>query len=180
MKPIHKKHRCRCGESFPVNIITNPTSVTCPGCQKKYDLRAPARQKERGAVSMPVPQKGRMNCPFCAEKVSPTAQSCPHCNEPLRRQRRNVPKNEYIIRMEKKGTTALILGIVGLVLCTVFSPFAWFYAHQKEKQCHKLRVPVPGNMRAGTILGIIGTVILMLYLFTHAIAAILYYRMGGF
>lgn len=81
--------------------------------------------------------------------------------------------------MQKRGNTALLLGVAGFLLCTILSPLAWFYSYQKEKECRQLRIPVPGNMRAGTILGMIGSFLFLAYLSVQIVAAIIYYRMGG-
>ena len=82
-------------------------------------------------------------------------------------------------QMERMGNLALIFGILGLLLCTILSPGAWFYAHQKEKECHKLRVKVPGTLRAGTLLGILGTGMLGLFIGVRIIAALVIYSQLG-
>lgn len=50
--------------------------------------------------------------------------------------------------------TALVLGILGLVVCSIFAPFAWYIGSQAYQDTGD------GMARAGQILGIIGTVLL--------------------
>jgi hypothetical protein len=63
-----------------------------------------------------------------------------------------------------QATTALVLGIVGLVACWVLAPVAWVIG-RKEVRAIDAGLRPPENRssaRAGQILGIIGTVILVL------------------
>lgn len=55
-----------------------------------------------------------------------------------------------------------MLGILGLVLCGILAPFAWWLGSDYEAKCRALRVKPGGAGKAGKILGIIGTVLLIL------------------
>lgn len=62
-----------------------------------------------------------------------------------------------------QATTALVLGILGLVLCAgVTGPFAWVVGNNELKAIDEGRRPPEnrGTANAGKILGIIGTVFL--------------------
>lgn len=65
-----------------------------------------------------------------------------------------------------QATTVLVLGILGLVLCQVLSPFAWSMGNkaQKEILANPGAYSGDGEINAGRILGIIGTAILGLAL----------------
>lgn len=65
-----------------------------------------------------------------------------------------------------QATTVLVLGILGLVLCQVLSPFAWSMGNkaQKEIRANPTAFSGDGEINAGRILGIIGTAILGLSL----------------
>lgn len=61
-----------------------------------------------------------------------------------------------------QSTTILVLGILGLILCQVLSPFAWVMGNKELEAIDSGRRP-PENRstaNAGRILGIIGTVLL--------------------
>ncbi len=62
-----------------------------------------------------------------------------------------------------QATTALVLGIVGLFFAFV-APFAWKIAHDELKAIDAGRRPPDGHgtATAGRILGIIGTMLLLL------------------
>lgn len=61
-----------------------------------------------------------------------------------------------------QSTTILVLGILGLIICQVLSPFAWVMGNKEIEAIMAGRRP-PENRstaNAGRILGIIGTVLL--------------------
>jgi len=65
-----------------------------------------------------------------------------------------------------QATTALVLGIVGMVVCGgLLSPFAWWIGKKavNEIDASQGRLGGRGAAQAGYILGIIGTCILALY-----------------
>ena len=68
----------------------------------------------------------------------------------------------YAVPDHPQSTTAMILGIVGLVVCQVLAPFAWVTGKRTldEIDASGGRLGGRGQAQAGYILGIIGTVIL--------------------
>ena len=63
-----------------------------------------------------------------------------------------------------QATTALVLGILGLVVCGILGPFAWHIGHQEITAIDAGRRE-PGNRgtaQAGRVLGIISSLILAL------------------
>ena len=63
---------------------------------------------------------------------------------------------------QSQATTALVLGILGLVLCQILGPFAWSMGN-KEMQAIDAGRRSPenrGTANAAKILGIVGTVLL--------------------
>ena len=69
-----------------------------------------------------------------------------------------------------RATTALVLGIVGIFF-TVVAPFAWKFGHDELKAIDEGRRPPDGHGQAtaGRILGIIGTVFLVVGLVVLAL-----------
>jgi hypothetical protein len=63
-----------------------------------------------------------------------------------------------------QAIVALILGILGIVCCGVMAPIAWFIGSQEIKAIREGRSPAAGEglAKAGMILGIIGTILLVL------------------
>jgi hypothetical protein len=63
-----------------------------------------------------------------------------------------------------QATTVLVLGILGLVICNVLAPIAWYMGNGELAAIDAGRRPPEnrGTANAGKILGIIGTVLLAL------------------
>jgi Domain of unknown function (DUF4190) len=63
-----------------------------------------------------------------------------------------------------QAITSLVLGILGVVCCGFLAPVAWFIGNQELKAIREGRSPVAGEglAKAGSILGIIGSVLLIL------------------
>ncbi len=61
-------------------------------------------------------------------------------------------------------TTVLVLGILGIVACGVLAPIAWFMGSKAmaEIDANPAAYSGQGEVRAGRILGIVGTVLLVL------------------
>ncbi|MBW8878134.1 MAG: DUF4190 domain-containing protein [Acidobacteria bacterium] len=66
-----------------------------------------------------------------------------------------------------QATTALILGILGVVCCGLLAPIAWYIGSQELKAIQAGTSPAAGEglAKAGMILGIIGTILLGLSIF---------------
>ena len=66
-----------------------------------------------------------------------------------------------------QSTLVLVLGILGLVVCQILSPIAWYLASQELTAIDTGRRDPSGRSvaNAGRILGIIGSVLLVLGLF---------------
>ena len=63
---------------------------------------------------------------------------------------------------QSQATTALVLGILGLVICQVLGPFAWSIGNKELQAIDAGRRPPEnrGTANAGKILGIVSTVLL--------------------
>jgi hypothetical protein len=74
-----------------------------------------------------------------------------------------------------KATTALVLGILGVVVCGVIAPFAWRIGKRTvdEIDASHGQLGGRGSAQAGYVLGIIGTVLLGLGLLILAAYAVL-------
>ncbi|MFC5829681.1 DUF4190 domain-containing protein [Nonomuraea insulae] len=62
------------------------------------------------------------------------------------------------------GTTVLVLGILGLVVCSFIAPFAWSMGTKALREIDESGYVYEnrGHIQAGRICGIIGTVVLIL------------------
>jgi hypothetical protein len=75
-----------------------------------------------------------------------------------------------------RGTLILVLGILGLVICTPVAIFAWLLgsADLKEMDAGTMDPSGRGNTQAGRICGIIGTILLIISI----IAVGLFFMLG--
>jgi hypothetical protein len=79
----------------------------------------------------------------------------------------NAPQPVSPVQPEKassKATTALVLGILGIVCCGLCAPFAWFIGSGEMKQIKAGLSSQAGKgfAQAGMIMGIIGSILLVL------------------
>lgn len=63
-----------------------------------------------------------------------------------------------------QAITALVLGILGIFCCGLLAPVAWYLGNQEVKAIREGRSPVAGEglAKAGMIMGIIGSILLVL------------------
>lgn len=63
-----------------------------------------------------------------------------------------------------QAITALVLGILGIVCCGLLAPIAWYLGSQEQKAIREGRSPAAGEglAKAAVILGMIGTILLVL------------------
>lgn len=80
-----------------------------------------------------------------------------------------------------RATTALVLGILGIVLCSVCAPFAWVIGGNavKEIDASGGTVGGRGQAQAGRIMGIVGTAIMVLGVLFVVAAVILGLAVGS-
>jgi hypothetical protein len=66
-------------------------------------------------------------------------------------------------KSSSRGTTALVLGIISIVCCALVGPVAWYLGKQELNAIAGGQAPASGEgvAKAGMILGIIGTVLLV-------------------
>jgi len=66
-----------------------------------------------------------------------------------------------------QAITALVLGILSAICCNLLGPVAWYLGVQERKAIREGRSPLAGDSLAliGMILGIIGTIFLVIGLF---------------
>ena len=75
---------------------------------------------------------------------------------------------------DPKATTSLVLGILGVVCCSIAAPFAWSIGKKavNEIDASGGRLGGRGQAQAGYILGIVGTVLLILGILFFILAAV--------
>jgi hypothetical protein len=77
-----------------------------------------------------------------------------------------APAYGFMVPEHPQATTVLILGILGLVLCQVISPFAWVMGNRVVSEIDASNGQLGGRSQAnaGRICGIVGTLLVGLIL----------------
>lgn len=77
---------------------------------------------------------------------------------------------------QSQAVTALVLGILSIVLCQLLGPFAWKIGHDELKAINVGRRPVAnqGLAQAGKVCGIVGTSLLGLVILFFLLWLILF------
>jgi hypothetical protein len=90
-------------------------------------------------------------------------------------QQGGFPPMGYPGQDHPKATTALVLGILGIVICGVIAPFAWRMGKRTvaEIDASNGQLGGRGAAQAGYVLGVIGTVLLGLGLLALVLFAVL-------
>lgn len=72
---------------------------------------------------------------------------------------------------QQQATTALVLGILGLAVCGVLAPFAWSIGHRSMREIDASGGALGGRgkAQAGYIMGIIGSILLIISVIFGAI-----------
>ncbi|MCA8923504.1 MAG: hypothetical protein KDD82_16935 [Planctomycetes bacterium] len=103
---------------------------------------------------------GRATCPHCGVQAD-VPQAPGGARPPAPRPSQQRPA---VAAVADAGNTALLLGILGFVLCQVLGPFAIMKGNQARAYAYEAGVPVPGTATAGLVLGWITTILLILTL----------------
>ena len=126
--------------------------ATCPECGASYQIGQEhygrSFQCNCGAV-VDVPAPGAAPAPGPAPIPTPTPRAQGH--------RHHVDRGG-----SGEGTTAFVLGLLGLILCSILSPFAWASGAGVNNRRRAAGLPSDGMATAGYVMGIIGTIILIL------------------
>lgn len=63
------------------------------------------------------------------------------------------------------AVSSLVLGILGIVICGLLAPIAWYQGKEAEAIARRDGLDGEGMATAGKVLGIVGTVLLVLGIF---------------
>lgn len=131
--------------------MTNPPGEGTP--PERPDEPRPGEQQPR--EQQPWEQQGQ-------QQAQPGQQAYPpYQGQPYPQ---GYPAQAQYAPNHPRATTALVLGILGLVVCGVIAPFAWSIGKKTvdEIDASQGQLGGRGSAQAGYIMGIIGTVLLII------------------
>lgn len=77
------------------------------------------------------------------------------------------------------ATTIFVFGLLGFLVCGIFGIVAWVQGNSYRRACREQGVEPDGLATAGWILGIIGTVFLILGVFALILGLLWFLIIGG-
>ena len=175
---------CSCGKTIEVKPEWAGAFIRCRGCASKVYVPRPEEAKPAAdalpiassapAEQAPVPEEELRACPYCAEKIRKQAVKCRFCGQSLvlgraggtaaRPRPRPAPA-------DRGGTAILIVAILGWVICGICHPIAWAMGASHESNCRAQGIEPSGAAKAGKILGMVGTILLGVFVVIIIIAA---------
>ncbi|HEX7899157.1 MAG TPA: hypothetical protein VF950_15435 [Planctomycetota bacterium] len=156
---------CACGKSIAAKPEWAGISIRCAGCGRSHYLNADAPAAKPVVVDAEAAPPTAKACPHCAGQIQPAAIKCRHCgrmvqDEPIRVVATPVAAGPTT---DAGGVGTLMVGLLSWIfLCWLPSPIAWIMGAVYESDCRARGVEPSGAGKVGKVLGIIGTLLLLL------------------
>jgi hypothetical protein len=152
---------CGCGRKVETQPEWAGQWITCPGCAGA--LYSPYPGPKPSAPTIPdvpvaAPAATRL-CPLCAETIPADDPTCRFCSGP-----RPVvpPRPAPAASSGDGGVAALVVSLLGYMFCGLLCPIGWYLGSKHEADCRRRGVEPSGTGKAGKIIGIVGTIFLIL------------------
>jgi hypothetical protein len=149
---------CSCGKTIEVKPEWAGAFIRCRGCGARIYVPHPGE-----AAAEPATAVETRPCPYCAEPIRREAVKCRWCGNSARPGGAAAPPPPRApVEVDNGGTWILVIAIIGWViwcLGLVLHPLAWAMGASHESNCRARGIEPGGAVRAGKILGIIGTLI---------------------
>jgi len=161
---------CGCGRKVDTQPEWSGQWITCPGCAGSLYAPFPGPKPSTPTVPTPadfeefpvVPTAAPTRlCPLCAETIPVADPKCKFCGGATAAPRppvRPLPTPPS----DSGGIGSLVVSLLGYMFCGLLCPIGWLLGSNYEADCRRRGVEPSGAGKAGKIIGIIGTIFLIL------------------
>lgn len=153
---------CGCGKTIATKPEWAGIQIRCAGCGRSHSIHA-------GAPPTPPPAEIVVDapdtkaCPRCAGRIKAAAIKCRLCGHMLSEAPARVAPVSATPGIDAGGIGVLVVGLLSwIVFCCLTSPLAWIMGSLYEADCRRRGTRPSGAGRAGKVLGIIGTLLVLL------------------
>lgn len=161
---------CGCGTPVETKPEWAGQWISCPACGGALYAPFPGDKPAPPPVlpEIRMIQEATRLCPACAETIAQTDVVCRFCGTGGAAAASPRPASRPAATATLPpdpgdgGMGALVIGLLGYAFCGLLCPIAWAMGAGYEKDCAARGVEPSGTGRAGKIVGIIGTVFLIL------------------
>src|SRR5262245_45638303 len=138
---------CACGKQVPTQPEWAGQWITCPGCGGSLYAPFPG---DKPSVPTGAPEPTRL-CARCAETIPVSDLRCRYCgSDPTgARPAPAPPPAPARPASSDDGLPALIVGLLGLMICQLICPIAWAMGSAYEARCRARGETPSGPGHAG-------------------------------
>jgi hypothetical protein len=160
---------CACGKAVETKPEWAGQWIDCPACGGSLYAPHPSAVPLPPKPAPPVVEEAEVIrartrlCPSCSETIPVAAAVCGYCHEPVEGPRPLAPPPQPAPpRVDTGGVGILVTAIIGWMFCQLLCPIAWVVGAQHEADCRKEGIEPSGAAKAGRIIGLIGTIFLII------------------
>lgn len=160
---------CACGSRVPTRSEWAGQWITCPGCGGSLYAPFPGDKP-----SVPASASPTRLCALCAETIPVADATCRYCgSDPTGARPAAPPPQQQPASSTDEGLPALIVGILGLMFCQFLCPVAWVLGSNYMSRCRARGVEPSSTGNAGRIIGMVGTILLVLGIAAYVLVAVI-------
>jgi hypothetical protein len=154
---------CTCGKPVEERADMAGQWIACPACGATLYQPFPGDKP-----SVPTAAPTRL-CAMCSETIPAADATCKYCGNnadgvaPAPPAPAPAPSS-VATKSSDRGLPALIVSMVGYFFCGLLCPIGWIMASNLEKQSRANGLEVTSMIKAGKVIGIIGTIFFVINL----------------
>ena len=146
--------------------------ITCPACNGSLYAPFPG-DKPSVPTSLPAQAGPTRLCALCAETIPVIDVRCHYCGgDPTGARPAPPAPRPAPAETDGGGVHVLVVGLLGLMFCQLLAPVAWILGANYVSDCRRRGVTPGGPGYAGKILGIVGTLMIGLFIAFYVVVGL--------